>query len=67
VFSLQPSYGYHFLGKSRGGVLTKEDLIALIKKILRTDLNLVFLMKLEPGDLETLIACIRNGLEPKKK
>jgi len=47
--------------------LTKEDRIELIKKILRTDLNLDFLMKSDPGDLGGLIASIRNGLETKEE
>jgi hypothetical protein len=49
------------------GDVTKEDLVELIRKILRADQKLNFLMKLDSGDLKTLAACIRNGLEPKKK
>lgn len=47
--------------------MTKEDLVELIRRILRTDQKLDFLAKLEPGELRALAACIRNGLEPKKK
>jgi hypothetical protein len=49
------------------GDVTKEDLVELIRKILRADQKLNFLMKLDSGNLKTLAACIRNGLEPKKK
>ena len=49
------------------GRVTKEDLVELIRRILRTDQKLDFLAKLEPGELRALAACIRNGLEPKKK
>ncbi len=47
--------------------MTKEGLVKLIRKILRAEQELDFLMKLDAGDLKTLAACIRNGLEPKKK
>ena len=47
--------------------MTKEDLVELIRKILRTDQKLDFLGKLDSGELKALAACIRNGLEPKKK
>jgi len=47
--------------------VTKEELVDLIKKILRANQKLDFLMKLDSDDLKTLAACIRNGLEPKKK
>lgn len=47
--------------------MTKEDLVELIQKILRANQKLDFLMRLDTEDLKTLAACIRNGLEPKKK
>jgi hypothetical protein len=40
--------------------MTKEALIELIKKILKTDFNLDFLLKLTPGELETLVVLIRD-------
>ena len=46
--------------------MTKEDLVDLLKKILKTDASLDFLSKLEPEEIETLIACIRDRIEQKK-
>jgi len=43
--------------------MTKEDLVDLLRKILVTDASLDFLYKLEPEELETLIACIRDRIE----
>ena len=43
--------------------MTKEKLIETIKRILDTDLDLNFLLKLDQRDLETLIACIRDRVE----
>ena len=40
--------------------MTKEALVELIKKILKTDINLNFLLKLTPGELETLVVLIRD-------
>jgi hypothetical protein len=39
---------------------TKEALIALLKKILKTDTKMDFLLKLEREELQILIACIRE-------
>jgi hypothetical protein len=39
---------------------TKKALVDLVKKILKTDINLDFLLKLEREELEILIACIRD-------
>jgi len=47
--------------------MTKEDLVDLLRKILKTDAGLDFLSKLEPEELETLIACIRDRMEQKKE
>jgi hypothetical protein len=47
--------------------VTKEELVELIRRILRTDQKLDFLTKLDAAELRALAACIRNGLEPKKK
>ena len=47
--------------------MTKEDLVDLLRKILKTDASLDFLSKLEPEELETLIACIRDRIEQKKE
>ena len=39
--------------------LTKDRLIRIIRELLRTNLDLGFLVKLEKNELETLVACIR--------
>jgi hypothetical protein len=43
-----------------GNGMTKKSLIELIKKILKTDLNMDFLSKLEQGELEMLLVSIRD-------
>jgi len=40
--------------------MTKEALVELIKKILKTNIDLNFLLKLTPGELETLVVLIRD-------
>ena len=45
--------------KNRSG----EDLIQIMKKILNTEVNLDFLLKLNPRELEILAACIRNRMD----
>ena len=42
--------------------MTKEELANRIQKLLKTDIDLSFLLKLEKAELETLIACIRDGI-----
>ncbi len=42
--------------------MTKQELIDMLGKILKTGNNLDFLSKLELGEGETLIACIRDRL-----
>ena len=43
--------------------MTKEKIVEKIKDILKTDLDLNFLMALKEKDLETLIACIRDRVD----
>ncbi|MDY7035234.1 MAG: hypothetical protein SV375_03585 [Thermodesulfobacteriota bacterium] len=43
--------------------MTKEKLIEKIKEILRTDIDMEFLLELKKKDLETLIACIRDRVD----
>jgi hypothetical protein len=43
-----------------GNGMTKKALIELIKKILKTDLDMDFLSKLEQGELEMLLVSIRD-------
>jgi hypothetical protein len=47
--------------------MRREKLVALLKKILKTDADLAFLSNLESKDLETLIACIRDRIEQEKE
>ena len=43
--------------------MTKEDLVAIIKRLLRTERSLDFLLKLDDDDVRTLIVCIRDRLD----
>jgi len=43
--------------------ITKEKLIEIIKGLLGTDADLNFLVKVDEGELETLVACIRDRVE----
>ena len=42
---------------------SKEDLVDLVKKVLKTDMNLDFLLELNLRDFEILVACIRARME----
>ena len=46
--------------------MNKEKLIKILKGILKTDMDLNFLLQLEESELEILIACVRDRLEPKE-
>jgi hypothetical protein len=43
--------------------MTKEDLLAILKKLLRTERSLDFLLRLDEEDVRTLIVCIRDRLD----
>lgn len=43
--------------------MTKEDLLAILKKLLRTERSLDFLNGLDEEDVRTLIVCIRDRLD----
>ena len=43
--------------------MTKEKLMEIIKEILKTDIDLRFLLQLTETELETLVACIRDRIE----
>jgi len=43
--------------------MTKQKLIEIIQNILKTDADLNFLHQLEEGELETMVACIRDRVE----
>ena len=42
--------------------MTQSELIKLLNRILGTEIDLEFLAKLEPGELELLVACVRDRL-----
>jgi hypothetical protein len=46
--------------------MTKEELIELLWKTLKTNVSLHFLAKLELEEIQTLIACIRDRIEKEK-
>ncbi|MBW1942039.1 MAG: hypothetical protein JRJ51_04305 [Deltaproteobacteria bacterium] len=43
--------------------MTKQELAKRIKEILKTGADLDFLLALKKGDLENLIACIRDRVD----
>jgi len=43
--------------------MTKEQLIAIIEKLLETDADLDFLSKLSNSEIETLVAVMRDRIE----
>jgi hypothetical protein len=47
--------------------MRREKLVALVKKILKTEADLDFLSALASKDLETLVACIRDRIEQEKR
>jgi len=40
--------------------MTKENLVRIIQGLLKTEVDLSFLLQLKKSDLETLVACIRE-------
>ncbi len=42
--------------------MTKDEIIKTIQRILKSDVDLRFLLQLKKADLETLLACIRGEL-----
>jgi hypothetical protein len=47
--------------------MKKIKLLEILKNLLQTDTDLNFLLKLEEGELETLVACIRDRIGPADK
>jgi hypothetical protein len=43
--------------------MTKEELVHKIVELLRTDVDLSFLLTLRKEQLETVVACIRNRID----
>jgi uncharacterized protein (UPF0216 family) len=54
-------------GTRESSRMEKEELIQLAKRILKSDANLRFLLRLEIEEMETLVACIRGRLESENK
>jgi len=43
--------------------MEKTELLEIIKKLLKTDVDLDFLLNLPKSDLETLVVCIRERFD----
>jgi len=43
--------------------MTKEELIEILKRVLKTESDIEFLLKLDGTELETLVAIIRDRVE----
>jgi hypothetical protein len=43
--------------------MEKDELLDILKKILQTDVNLDFLLRLTDDELQTLVACIRSRVD----
>ncbi|OPY77740.1 MAG: hypothetical protein A4E65_02628 [Syntrophorhabdus sp. PtaU1.Bin153] len=46
-----------------GENIPKETLLEMIRKLLRSDLDLAFLMKLDQKEIEQLVAAIRERVD----
>ncbi len=43
--------------------MTKEKLVEKIRELLKTDIDLDFLLELKKEELESLVACIRDRVD----
>ena len=43
--------------------MTKEKLVEKIRELLKTDMELQFLLDLKKEEIETLVACIRDRID----
>ena len=43
--------------------MTQEELLEIIKKLLKTDRDLEFLLRLDNEELRILVACIRDRVD----
>ena len=43
--------------------MTKEKLVDKIRELLKTDIDLDFLLELKKGEIEKLVACIRDRVD----
>ncbi len=48
-------------------IWSSEDLVRVVKKVLKADANLDFLLELNPKDIEVLVACIRARMDGLQK
>lgn len=46
-----------------GENIPKETLLQMIRKLLRSNLDLAFLLKLDQGEIEQLVAAIRERVD----
>ena len=47
----------------RKNMMNKTELLEIIKKLLKTEVDLDFLLSLPESDLETLMVCIRERVD----
>lgn len=59
--------GFLRAGSREGPRMEKEELIQVANRILKSDTDLKFLLRLETEELETLVACIRVRLESENR
>ncbi len=50
----------HSAFETMGASMTKDKLVDKIKELLKTDIDLDFLLELKKEELERLVACIRD-------
>jgi len=43
--------------------MTKDRLVEKIKELLKTDIDMSFLLELNKNEIETLVACIRDRVD----
>ena len=43
--------------------MTKEKLVEKIRELLKTDMELLFLLDLKKEEIETLVACVRDRID----
>jgi len=48
-------------------IMNKTELLEIIKKLLKTETNLDFLLNLPESDLETFVVCIRERFDQLEK
>lgn len=63
VFCSLPLIQYKPMQGPNSGNIPKETLLEIIRKLLHSDLDLSFLMKLEQREIEQLIAAIRGRID----